>query len=103
MQVNSSHLTAAHSTTKVDVNKAVSHIGTNAADSVETSLPIAAQSLTINAYQEDAAALQSRLGAHVEYENQTAGQRGAVAEYLIHQHAAKREEIQQMVGIDTYA
>lgn len=103
MQVNSSHLTTAQSTTKIDVNKSISHVGANAADSVDPSLPVTAQSLTIDAYHEDEQALQSRLGAHVEYENNTAGHRGAVAEYLLHQYAAKREEIQQMVGIDTYA
>jgi|GEM_PF-5059154 len=47
--------------------------------------------------------LESRLGAKLEYEQQTLATEGAVAHYLANQHAAKREAIQQMVGIDTYA
>lgn len=47
--------------------------------------------------------LESRLGAKLEYEQQTQGTEGAVAHYLANQHAAQREAIQQMVGIDTYA
>ncbi len=49
--------------------------------------------------------LQSRLGAQLEYERNTQGHQGqgAIAQYLQTQHAAKREEIQQMVGVDLYA
>ncbi|GIU03728.1 hypothetical protein [Shewanella morhuae] len=47
--------------------------------------------------------LQSRLGAHLEYEQDTRGHQGAIAQYLQTQHAAKRDEIQQMVGVDLYA
>ncbi|EGM69874.1 hypothetical protein [Shewanella sp. HN-41] len=47
--------------------------------------------------------LQSRLGAQLEYEQDTRGHQGAIAQYLQTQHAAKREEIQQMVGVDVYA
>ncbi|NRB23309.1 hypothetical protein [Shewanella sp.] len=47
--------------------------------------------------------LASRLGARLEYEQQTQASDGAVAQYLTNQHAAEREAIQQMVGIDTYA
>ena len=47
--------------------------------------------------------LESRLGAKVEYERALQGSDGAVAHYLANEHAAAREEIQQMVGIDTYA
>ncbi len=47
--------------------------------------------------------LESRLGAKLEYEQQTQATEGAVAHYLANQHAAQREAIQQMVGIDTYA
>ena len=47
--------------------------------------------------------LQSRLGAQLEYEQSTRGHQGAIAQYLQTQHAAKREEIQQMVGVDIYA
>lgn len=47
--------------------------------------------------------LQSRLGAQLEYEQNTRGHQGAIAQYLQTQHAAKREEIQQMVGVDIYA
>ncbi|MGS0680085.1 hypothetical protein ACVBIL_02875 [Shewanella sp. 125m-7] len=102
MQINSSQLAA----TKLEVNKSVVASQANAvtSDGVDASLSIKTlPSLAVNDYQDDAVALQSRLGAHVEYENHTGGQRGAVAEYLVNQHAAKREEIQQMVGIDTYA
>ncbi|WP_299806855.1 hypothetical protein [uncultured Shewanella sp.] len=102
MQINTSQLTA----NKVEINKSIASSQAKAVDtaSVEAASSIKAQqALVVNDYHEDAAALQSRLGAHVEYENQTSGQRGAVAQYLINQHAAKREEIQQMVGIDTYA
>lgn len=48
-------------------------------------------------------ALESKLDAHVEYEGETQGHRGAISQYLQTQHAAKREEIQQMVGVDIYA
>ena len=47
--------------------------------------------------------LAFRLGAKLEYEQQTQASDGAVAQYLTNQHAAEREAIQQMVGIDTYA
>lgn len=47
--------------------------------------------------------LQSKLGAHLEYEQDTRGHQGAIAQYLQTQHAAKRDEIQQMVGVDLYA
>lgn len=50
-----------------------------------------------------AGSLQSRLGAHLEYEQDTRGHQGAIDQYLQTQHAAKREEIQQMVGVDVYA
>lgn len=102
MQINSNQLTAS----KVEVNKSIGTNQTNAVlvDAADPVLPIQAQqSYQFNDYNEDAATLKSRLGAHIEYENETRGQRGAVAEYLSTQHAAKREEIQQMVGIDTYA
>lgn len=46
--------------------------------------------------------LQSRLGDLLEYEQNTRGHQGAIAQYLQTQHAAKREEIQQMVGVDIY-
>ncbi len=47
--------------------------------------------------------LESKLDAHVEYDRDTQGHRGAISVYLQTQHAAKREEIQQMVGVDLYA
>jgi hypothetical protein len=47
--------------------------------------------------------LESRLGAKLEYERALQGSDGAVAHYLANEYAAAREEIQQMVGIDTYA
>lgn len=47
--------------------------------------------------------LAFRLDAKLEYEQQTQASDGAVAQYLTNQHAAEREAIQQMVGIDTYA
>ncbi|ACA86390.1 conserved hypothetical protein [Shewanella woodyi ATCC 51908] len=47
--------------------------------------------------------LSNRLGAKLEYERAIQGSEGAVAHYLANEHAAAREEIQQMVGIDTYA
>lgn len=53
--------------------------------------------------EESAQNLQSRLGARLEYEQNTRGHHGAIAQYLQTQHAAKREEIQQMVGVDIYA
>jgi len=102
MQINSNQLAPS----KVEVNKSIG-INQHAKVSVDATDPVlpiqAQQSYQFNDYTEDAAALTSRLGAHVEYENETQGHRGAVAEYLTNQHAAKREEIQQMVGIDTYA
>ncbi|MCH1930640.1 hypothetical protein L9G16_10635 [Shewanella sp. A25] len=53
--------------------------------------------------EDPSANLQDRLGAHLEYEQQTQANQGAIARYLQTQHAAKREEIQQMVGVDLYA
>lgn len=47
--------------------------------------------------------LDSRLDALLEYEQQVQSHKGAIAQYLLTQHAAKREEIQLMVGIDLYA
>ncbi|WP_375087938.1 hypothetical protein [Shewanella youngdeokensis] len=90
----------------VEVNKSVSaQPATVVSESTAAPiLPIEAQpSYFFNDYNEDAASLKSRLGAHIEYESDTRGQSGAIAAYLTNQHAAKREEIQQMVGIDTYA
>lgn len=102
MQINSHQVVS----NKLESNKTNASVQAQVVtrDSVEGLLPSKAQqALVINDYHEDAAGLKSRLGAHVEYESHTGGQRGAVAQYLINQHAAKREEIQQMVGIDTYA
>ncbi|MBR9727086.1 hypothetical protein ACFOD0_00680 [Shewanella intestini] len=42
---------------------------------------------------------QSALG----YDEQPAVNRGAIAQYLSTQHSAKRDEVQQLVGIDIYA
>lgn len=47
--------------------------------------------------------LSARLDAKLEYEQALQGSEGAVGEYLANENAAAREEIQQMVGIDTYA
>ncbi|NRD73833.1 hypothetical protein HQQ94_11405 [Shewanella sp. VB17] len=47
--------------------------------------------------------LSARLGAKLEYEQSLQGSEGAVGEYLANENAAAREQIQQMVGIDTYA
>jgi hypothetical protein len=52
---------------------------------------------------DELAMLQLKRDAKVEYDNQTRTQQGAIASYLNTQHAAKRDEIQQMVGIDLYA
>ncbi|MGZ9898527.1 hypothetical protein [Shewanella gaetbuli] len=40
--------------------------------------------------------------ANVEYETDSASNKGAINMYLMTQHAAKRDEIQQMVGIDVF-
>ncbi|WP_076537708.1 hypothetical protein [Shewanella sp. UCD-KL21] len=60
----------------------------------------------------------SKLDAKLQYDNdmasatrdkpfkdhcQTLASAGAIQEYLINQHSAQREHIQQMVGIDLYA
>ncbi|MGX9461520.1 hypothetical protein ACWXWU_09785 [Shewanella sp. A14] len=47
--------------------------------------------------------LSAKQQARVEYDRDTHGHRGAIAQYLTTQHSAKRDEIQQMVGIDLYA
>ncbi|AZG75188.1 hypothetical protein EGC82_13095 [Shewanella livingstonensis] len=47
--------------------------------------------------------LSAKQQARVEYDRDTHSQRGAIAQYLSTQHSAKRDEIQQMVGIDLYA
>ena len=49
------------------------------------------------------AALSTRLSAHLEYESKTQNHQGAIGQYLLTQYAAKRDEIQRMVGIDVYA
>lgn len=51
----------------------------------------------------DDVTLSAKQQARVEYDRDTNNQRGAIAQYLSTQHSAKREEIQQMVGIDLYA
>ncbi|GGB58782.1 hypothetical protein K8B83_14440 [Shewanella inventionis] len=51
----------------------------------------------------DDVTLSAKQQARVEYDRETTSQRGAIAQYLTTQHSAKREEIQQMVGIDLYA
>jgi hypothetical protein len=61
------------------------------------------EALSLDDTPNAADSLQSRLGAHLEYEQDTRGHQGAIAQYLQTQHAAKREEIQQMVGVDIYA
>lgn len=76
--------------------------------SLETSRPViepeAIEALSLeNASKSSTGSLQSRLGAQLEYEQDTHGHQGAIAQYLQTQHAAKREEIQQMVGVDIYA
>lgn len=105
MLINASQLATTHQAAKIEVNKSVAsqQAQSIAPEAIENSAAINPQQTLVDVYHEDVATLQSRLGAHVEYESQTGGQRGAVAEYLINQHAAKRDEIQQMVGIDTYA
>tara|TARA_R110002126_G_scaffold18036_18_gene69574 strand:+ start:2517 stop:2858 length:342 start_codon:yes stop_codon:yes gene_type:complete len=51
----------------------------------------------------DDSTLSAKQQARVEYDRDTYSQRGAIAQYLSTQHSAKRDEIQQMVGIDLYA
>ena len=51
----------------------------------------------------DDSTLSAKQQARVEYDRDTHSQRGAIAQYLSTQHSAKRDEIQQMVGIDLYA
>ncbi|WP_392342612.1 hypothetical protein [uncultured Shewanella sp.] len=51
----------------------------------------------------DDSTLSAKQQARVEYDRETYSQRGAIAQYLSTQHSAKRDEIQQMVGIDLYA
>ena len=46
--------------------------------------------------------MSAKQQARVEYDRDTNSQRGAIAQYLSTQHSAKRDEIQQMVGIDLY-
>ena len=46
--------------------------------------------------------LNDRLSAKLEYDQNTQTSRGAIGQYLMHQHAAQRDAISQMVGIDTY-
>ncbi|MCC4832906.1 hypothetical protein Q4601_03365 [Shewanella sp. 1_MG-2023] len=60
----------------------------------------------------DESAIKSAVDAKVQYDQQTSshahqhhsqGSEGAIKEYLLNQHAAQRDQIQQMVGIDLYA
>lgn len=46
--------------------------------------------------------LATKFDAKLEYYRDTRSSPGAIAQYLQHQYAAKREEIQQMVGVDIY-
>jgi hypothetical protein len=52
---------------------------------------------------DDLALMQVKQDAKVEYDKSTRNHQGAISSYLTTQHSAKREEIQQMVGIDLYA
>jgi hypothetical protein len=52
---------------------------------------------------DELAMMELKRDAKLEYDNNTRTQQGAIASYLNTQHAAKRDEIQQMVGIDLYA
>jgi hypothetical protein len=52
---------------------------------------------------DDLALIQVKQDAKVEYDKSTRNHQGAISSYLTTQHSAKREEIQQMVGIDLYA
>ncbi|WP_192022788.1 hypothetical protein [Shewanella sp. WPAGA9] len=57
--------------------------------------------------------INDAVDAKLQYDKQThfnasqqqhvQGSEGAIKEYLLNQHAAQREQIQQMVGIDLYA
>jgi hypothetical protein len=47
--------------------------------------------------------LSAKQLARVGYDRDSHSQRGAIAQYLSTQHFVKRDEIQQMVGIDLYA
>ena len=64
-------------------------------------LDAAAKSSTLLAEQ-STTSLEDRLNAKLEYDQQTGNSRGAIGQYLLHQHAAQRDAISQMVGIDTY-
>ncbi|MCG9736888.1 hypothetical protein L1D32_01775 [Shewanella insulae] len=52
--------------------------------------------------EQNTSSLEERLSAKLEYDQQTGSRRGAIGQYLLHQHAAQRDAISQMVGIDTY-
>ncbi|QSX31525.1 hypothetical protein [Shewanella cyperi] len=47
--------------------------------------------------------LDERLNAKLAYDRHTRANQGAISQYLLTQHADKREQIQKMVGIDLYA
>ncbi|QYK00046.1 hypothetical protein [Shewanella psychrotolerans] len=47
--------------------------------------------------------LNARLDAKLEYDKNTQATQSAISTYLLHEHAAQRDSISQMVGIDTYA
>ena len=46
--------------------------------------------------------LSARLDAKLEYDKNTQATQSAISTYLLHEHAAQRDSISQMVGIDTY-
>ncbi|KIO35660.1 hypothetical protein [Shewanella sp. cp20] len=77
----------------------VTPVGPAAAGRAE--LDAAAKSSTQLAEQ-NTSSLEDRLNAKLEYDQQTGNSRGAIGQYLLHQHAAQRDAISQMVGIDTY-
>jgi hypothetical protein len=102
MQINTNQMSL---TQAVASNRPASVQGINAP---ESSRPVIEQeardSLSVDIPSKNSArSLQSKLGAHLEYEQDTRGHQGAIAQYLQTQHAAKRDEIQQMVGVDIYA
>ncbi|MDO6776087.1 hypothetical protein Q4591_12030 [Shewanella sp. 3_MG-2023] len=120
---------SSYNPSNINGHKNVSAISTNAVvklSALQNQTQLTNQTDTLDAVKDDSkqlpaltsAEFDSKLDAKLQYDNdmasatrdkplkdhcQTLASAGAIQEYLINQHSAQREHIQQMVGIDLYA
>ena len=114
ININGLNNSSSVSTTNIKTNTVgVAQASANITDSVNAAIVDSEKSMLFNA-----SLLNSKLDAKVQYDNdmssstedkplkdfsQSTTSAGAIQQYLLHQHSAQREQIQQMVGIDLYA